>query len=307
MMRAACVLVASVACRPPALPPVPPSPPRAEPGVPSQARIWVLRAEVALDQGAHEAAVDAAGRAARFDRSAAAPQVLLARAQAAQGESAAARSAIDAAIALEPHALQPRWVRSQLIPAHPARSEDLARLAAAPTELPDRALSVLLSELPVQAAQSPGVREEARRRVFSATPDHLSAWLPSLSAEASGLAVVVAAVRLDRVGRADAEVQRAAVAVVRASGCDPGGWLPVPPVWLASSPRDAPGVEVGYERAPDDDRGWLAACAGDRVEAVHHLSRAWAHNPSDPTLHEQLWLVQRAGSTASGPSDGPRR
>lgn len=296
MRRGLLAVVLAVACRPPVLPPVPDPPSPPVDLVPAQARADLLRAQLLLDAGDAEQAARIAGRAARLDPTAAAPWMWVARARTALGDTAGADAAVEQAIRREPHAVAPRVWRLAHGSADP--TADLDTLAGI-------APSTWGAYLPAiaRAAQAVGHAEvaalahtEARGRVYGAGPTELEQLLPVLAAGEGGLALVVAALRLHAAGAATPEAEAWARVAVSATVEGSAAWSPLPQEWRDPLPADAERAPVGYQRAPDDDRGWRAALAGRRTDAQDLLTAAWRSHPGHPTLQEQLWLLQRSAA-----------
>jgi len=292
-MRWGVCLVGLVACRPPELPPVP-SPVSAPVDlVPAQARRAMLVAELDLQHGDVAKAIASARVAERFDRTAAAPLMLMARACAADGAWDEALAFATGAVDREPGALAPRLVRLTVDREGVFRVADLAVVAATNDPLDTRTLGVVGATADDGTDLLARATRAARERVVVGSLNDISALLPVVARGDGALALVVGAMRLEHAHRATPADRAWAVAGLSASGCGDADWSPLPPEWRAAGSEDDLPAVVGYQRAPDDDRGWQVACAGDPVAASRQLSSVWSASPGHPTVREQLWLVQR--------------
>ena len=147
-------------------------------------------------------------------------------------------------------------------------------------------------DLDDESAQSE-LEAMARHRIRAADPEQIEA-LMELAVHGDGaLALVVGGVRLHRAGAATERVRALAVSGWMAAGTADARWHPLPLEWRAAISEDAVAHVASYQRAPDLDAGWHKALAGYPAEALHQLQRVWTEHPNDPTVLEQIWLVQR--------------
>ena len=162
----------------------------------------------------------------------------------------------------------------------PLRDTDLTMVYAAAVDVDD------------EAARS-DLEAVARHRIRAADPERIEA-LMELAARGDGaLALVVGGVRLHRAGAATERARMLAVSGWRAAGTVDAKWHPLPLEWRAAISEDAVEHVASYQRAPDLDAGWHTALAGQPAEALRQLQQVWTEHPNDPTLLEQIWLVQR--------------